>query len=128
MLRIGEVDGGMQLPGRYLRLGPAGAAVVGIEDVPPVARRDQTFPRVSDIEQQAGSRPGGFDGIANLGIASLRMEWRAATQQRKQAARGKQPDEGRETVAPHPTGSGRHRAGLAAPEDGLSHNNPLCSY
>ncbi len=125
---IREIDGGKQLPGGHLRLRPAGTAVVGVENVAPVTCHDQTRTCMGYVEEQVGSRFRGFDGIAKLRIARLCMRGNTATQQCKQAARRKQTDQGREAGALRPTEHGRHRASLATPEDGLSHNNPLCSY
>src|SRR5690606_40521358 len=74
MLGISEVDGGQQLPGRHLRLNPAGALVIGVENVASISRRYRACPCMSYVEKQTGSRFAGLDGIANLGIVSLRLE------------------------------------------------------
>ncbi len=70
VLVVDEVDGRQQLTRRHLGLHPAGATIVGIENVASIARRNEAFAGLGDIEQKIGYRLGRLDRVAGLAIGS----------------------------------------------------------
>jgi len=68
VLVVDEVDGRQQLTRRDLGLHPAGATIVGIENVASIARRNEAFTSLGDVEQKIGYGFRRLDGVAGLAI------------------------------------------------------------
>ncbi|MOA14283.1 hypothetical protein D3C78_1343770 [compost metagenome] len=64
---VDKIHSRQQLPARHLGLLPGFALVIGIENVPAIADRDQACASVDDIEYQAFRGFGGFGGIDHIG-------------------------------------------------------------
>ncbi len=86
MLVVDEIDGRQQLTGRHLGLGPAVAAIVGIEDMATIPGHDQAITGFGDIEQKVGCGFRRLDGIAGLAIGSSLDRRRCRQQQERNGA------------------------------------------
>ena len=58
---VDEIHCREQLPGGDFGLGPGAALVIGIEDVPTITDRHQTFAGMDHIDHQAFAGLGGFN-------------------------------------------------------------------
>jgi len=82
VLVVDEVDSGQQLARRHLGLRPAGTVVIGIENVAPIARRNEAFTSLGDVEQKIGYGFRRLDGVAGLTVGSG-LDWCRCCQQQE---------------------------------------------
>lgn len=130
---VDEEHRGEQLAGRHLGLGPGLAVVVGEQDMPTVADRDQPLAGMGDAEQQAAG------GLRRLhGKLRRRGGWRRLGQDRGggEGQKRKRPEKRQGPAGQGRSGrngrmprSVRGLAGRSAPRHGLTHGyRPRCCY